>query len=296
VHARAVDAGERCDLCGGSLPRRSVGSGLCLGVCSVCRLGRLVDAPDTDAVYARYRTLDYFQFWGDGDWAETQRCKRTSARWLLARLERLAPQRGRLLEVGCAGGDLLVEARARGWTVRGIELCAPMAERANVALGETLVTAGALDDLATEAAQFDGVVFNDVLEHMPDLRRALATTTALLAPGGLVLVNTPDLASLSARLLGGAWPHYKPEHLHYLSRTSLRRYFSEAGLRTEVVAPAWKALSPAYLTEHFRVYSAVPGVRALHSLVARLPSSIRNASLPLLSGNLLAIARKPYDD
>jgi SAM-dependent methyltransferase len=277
-----------CPLCGGPLATRAVRGGLRVRFCRACSLGRLAELPD-DA-YARYREAGYFQFWGEGV-DEVERQKRRSADLVLGPLEAArGGRRGLLLEAGCASGELLAAARDRGWQVTGVELCAPMVERANARLGEGVVRAVPFGADSAAPGSVDAIVMNDVLEHFPDLSRALADARALLRPDGTLLVCTPDLESLSSRLLGGRWPHYKAEHLHYLSRTSLAALLSRARFRLLRFAPAWKALSPEYIAEHFRVYAPGAAASALSAVTMRLPRALRRASLPLLSGNLLALA------
>ena len=279
----------RCELCGRGLTTRAVREGLTIRECRRCHLAHLVALPD-DA-YARYRTADYFRFWGEGSYDEVERQKRTSAAWLLSRLEAVrGGERGRLFEVGCASGELLVEARARGWQVAGVELCAPMVERANRALGDGVVAALPFEDAPCQAGSLDALVFNDVLEHLPDLEAALLHARRLLASAGTLVICTPDLESWSARLMRGRWSHFKAEHLHYLSRTSLTALLTRAGFRVQLVGNHWKALSLAYVAAHFRVYADGAPARALAAVSARVPSPLRNLPLPLLTGNLLALA------
>ena len=310
AHGEAMSE-RACSLCGGPMRARTVRSGLRVRRCDRCVIEHLEDAPADPA--ALYRE-GYFRFWPDEPEA-VDRQKRTSASWLLDALESATgaptkaggaggavsdPRRGRLLEVGCAAGALLEVARARGWLVEGLELSPPMVARANERLAPRGQEAGAQPIVREQAfgpdvaapRSLDAIVFNDVLEHLPDPARALADAHALLSDGGRLLVCTPDLESLSARLLGGRWPHYKLEHLHYFSRSSLRAMLSRAGFRLLLMKDAWKALSLAYVAEHFRVYADGAPARALESVVRRLPGPLKNTALPLVSGNLVAVAER----
>jgi len=286
-----TEAATGCALCGATTSRRVVAQGLTIAVCKACRLARLEHVPEQAEVYERYRGPGYFRFWGTGPWEETEKQKRVSARWLLARLERIRKgKRGRLLEVGCASGELLVEARDRGWEVRGIELCRPMVERANARLGDGTVTEAPFGDTHVAVGSVDSLVFNDVIEHLPDLSSALATSRSVLAPGGTLCIGTPDLGSLSARLMGKRWPHYKAEHLHYLSRRSLAAYLERAGFSVQWSGNLWKGLSIAYASEHFRVYGSSRSLSLLGATLGGLPDRIRHVPIPVLTGNLLMLA------
>jgi len=283
-----------CPLCDGVPWEREAHGGLPVRLCRRCGLGWLARVDDDP--YARYRGLDYFRFWpgpdGAAEPAEVERQKRASAERLLDALERATGPAARrlLLEAGCASGDLLLAARDRGFRVRGVELCAPMAERADRRLGGHVVRAAPLDERAAEPGSIDVVVLNDVLEHVPDVDAALAAVARLLAPGGALLVCTPDLDSLSARLLGPLWPHYKPEHLYYFTARSLAALLARHGLHVLRVEPSRKALSPAYLAQHLAVFYPGPLTRAASAAVSRLPALVRYAPLLVPNGNLVLVA------
>src|SRR5919198_1321189 len=81
----------------------------------------------------------------------------------VARLGLLERRPGRLLDVGCAAGFFLDEARKRGWTVQGVELAPAMAEHARGRLGLD-VRVGSFADADLEP-RFDAVTLWDYIEH-----------------------------------------------------------------------------------------------------------------------------------
>ena len=166
--------------------------------------------------------------------------RRVTARRLLAAIERHAP-RGRMLEVGCGHGLLLDEARARGWSVEGLELSAESREHAR-SLG--------LDvrDQTLEEAEgvYGALVLADVLEHLDDPVGALRQIAALLAPGGVTLIVTPDPASRTARLAGARWWGYLPSHTYLIPHSTLRDLLRDAGLETVEERHFWRTFSFGY--------------------------------------------------
>lgn len=134
---------------------------------------------------------------------------------------------GRLLDVGCGHGLLVDEAVRRGWDAVGIELSASAAGYARDKLGldvreQTLETVS--DGL------YDAIVMADVIEHLDDPGAAIDTCRELLAPDGVLLVVTPDPASVTARLAGPRWWGYLPAHTYLLPRHTLRELLSARGL------------------------------------------------------------------
>src|SRR5262249_36404199 len=87
---------------------------------SAAELARLYDDP------AYFRDADS----GYGDYLSAENSHRRMAARRLRWIGRYqAP--GRLLDVGCAAGFFIDEARQRGWEVAGIEISSDMRARAN---------------------------------------------------------------------------------------------------------------------------------------------------------------------
>ena len=61
----------------------------------------------------------------------------------------------------------------------------------------------------------------DVIEHVADPLALLRGARDYVAPGGLVLLVTPDVDSVAARLFGKRWWHLRLAHVGYFNRRSL---------------------------------------------------------------------------
>jgi SAM-dependent methyltransferase len=129
---------------------------------------------------------------------------------------------GRLLEIGCGQGLFLARARELGWSVQGVELLPPVAERARER-GLAIFT-GELGAAAFPDAHFDVVVLREVIEHIVDPRALLAEVKRVLRPGGAVSMGTGNAHSWAARLRGARWHYYRfGGHMHirfYSPRTA----------------------------------------------------------------------------
>ena len=152
-------------------------------------------------------------------------------------LNRIAERRPlsglRVLDVGCAYGWFLDEARKRGVVGVGIEPDPDIAQRAR--LKGLDVRTGYFPGVAADGPDsFDVVSFNDVLEHLPDLDRMLQHCRSLLAPAGLLVIAAPDsggflyLTAVALRRLGVKSPlarlwqeGFPSPHLSYFSARSL---------------------------------------------------------------------------
>lgn len=147
----------------------------------------------------------------------------------------LGKSHGRLLEIGCAGGFFLAEARAAGFEVQGVELNETMAAHArNLGLEVQCAPIEAAD---LPLNSFDVVIAQDVLEHLRDVQTFVRRAAELLAPGGILVIRGPLEDSLAhalfahARTLTGrqrivAEP---PLHLHGFTVRSFRQLLAHSG-------------------------------------------------------------------
>lgn len=100
----------------------------------------------------------------------------------------------RILDLGCAYGFLVAEAREAGFCAFGIDASrfavAQAAEHARRAHGA--LVAGHAERLPFPDASFEVVTAFDVLEHVPRPELLIAEAARVLVPGGLFVGATPD--------------------------------------------------------------------------------------------------------
>ena len=222
-----------CGLCGGTEYRRwwTVGD-YDIGACSRCALVQVmqdVSDAEIDALYSRgyyegENDLTYRNYLTDPDTKGRHFGEQLDA---LVRDFQLRP--GTLLEVGCAFGLFLDQARKRGWQVRGTERSTFSGEWARRELGLDVDTTP--DALAKiPAASQDLVVMWDVIEHLRHPLDVVRETRRVLRPGGVLALTTGDVRSLGARLYGKRWFLVAPpHHLFYFDHASMTKLLERAG-------------------------------------------------------------------
>ncbi|WP_456789384.1 class I SAM-dependent methyltransferase [Cellulomonas sp. P5_C5] len=145
----------------------------------------------------------------------------------------------RVLDVGCATGYLGEALLARGCRVSGVEIDPESASRAAKLLDEVVVADLTQVDLVAHFGpkSFDVVVLGDILEHLTDPDRLLRHVTGLLAPGGSVVISTPNVShgSLRLALLQGRWRYtdlglLDRTHVTFFDRHGLLALIEGAGL------------------------------------------------------------------
>ena len=161
-------------------------------------------------------------------------------------------QPGRVLDVGCAAGYFLDVMRAEGWVVTGIEPSDAIRPQAEERLGRENVRGGLLSEAGFPERSFDLITLWDVIEHIPDFVGALRTARRLLAPGGKLLIETQNVASRAAKVLGPRWQHYKhAEHIYHFHPATLGVALERGGFRVLENTPrlGGKYVSLAFLSE-----------------------------------------------
>jgi 2-polyprenyl-3-methyl-5-hydroxy-6-metoxy-1,4-benzoquinol methylase len=199
------------------------------------RCGLLLTNPrDDDATLARvYAALEDATY----DVEDDNRLR--TARVFLAWVERFQPQRGRLLDVGCASGMFVTAADRAGWQVTGLEVSSWAIERARERCPRATFVMGLLEDQHFAPASFDAITLWDVLEHVHSPRDAIRQVGEWLTPQGWLFLNVPDEHSWVARLMGRRWVLLLREHLWYFSRETLATLLSQQGFELVHARANW---------------------------------------------------------
>ncbi|MGN6747072.1 MAG: class I SAM-dependent methyltransferase [Xanthobacteraceae bacterium] len=164
---------------------------------------------------------------------------------------------GRLLEIGCAYGFFLEEAR-RFYDVGGIEI-ADGAVAFCRARGLSVINGVAEEATLAQFGMLDVIVLLDVIEHLPDPRNTLALCKQHLNPGGVIVITTGDFASLYARLAGRNWRLMTPpQHLWFFTPDSIRRLSHSLGRELDVCDHPWKIVPLALIRFQMRRLLGAP--------------------------------------
>lgn len=213
--------------------------------------------------------------------------ERTFAKSLRS-IEKLKPQRGRLLDVGTAGGSFLAVAKQAGWDVAGCEPNRWMSDWGNKQYGLQIVP-GTIFDMKLPDAQFDVVTLWDVLEHTPDPKATLQECRRVLKPGGLLVVNYPDISSLVARGMGRKWVFLLSVHLYYFTPATLQKMLGNLGFRVIKRRAHWQTLELGYILFRMEAYLR-PIAKAAGWAVGKL--GLSHLQIPYWMGQVLVIAQK----
>jgi 2-polyprenyl-3-methyl-5-hydroxy-6-metoxy-1,4-benzoquinol methylase len=125
-----------------------------------------------------------------------------------------------LLDIGCAQGFFLFSASRAGYTAKGIEMSQDAAEYAIREFGLD-VEAKPFEELRFAENRFDVVTLWQVLEHVPYPLMILKEVHRILKPGGLLVVSTPNIEGIPAKILRERWWDIKRLHINQFTTETL---------------------------------------------------------------------------
>ncbi|HAH05452.1 MAG TPA: hypothetical protein DCM05_02825 [Elusimicrobia bacterium] len=224
--------------------------------CRACGMVYTSPRPDPEALLEGYRTTE------DEDYRRESESRCMNGYLSLALLRRHV-RSGRLLEVGCSAGFFLNAART-SFEVTGVEPSRWAREYA----AKTLHLPKVVETLQGERfpdAHFDAAALIDVIEHLDDPRGMMREVARVLRPGGFLYLVTPDIESLSARLLRGYWWGLRPAHIQYFSPRTLKTLLDKAGFETVLVKSYGRIFTWGYWLSRLSNYP-----RPVHAAVEAL--------------------------
>jgi SAM-dependent methyltransferase len=172
---------------------------------------------------------DYFTGSEYPDYLGQQDALRRSMQRHLKQISRYHPKRDSLLEVGCAYGLFLDEAKAYFKNIAGVDICENPVSYARKELGLNAQCRDFLD-IDFGAQRFDVVCLWDTVEHLSAPEAYLEKTAGLLNEAGMLFLTTGDIGSFNARLRGKNWRQiHPPSHLQYFSRRTMTHLLDRLG-------------------------------------------------------------------
>jgi len=139
---------------------------------------------------------------------------------------------GALLDIGCGNGRFLKSMRELGWQVQGVEFNKKSVEQCRNDF--LTVHHGDLSSAEFAQASFDVITLRHVIEHIPTPNELMAELARILKPGGRLIIETPNFASVGWSWFSTKWYAAGiPYHLMLFSPKSLQLLAEKHGFVQE---------------------------------------------------------------
>lgn len=224
------------------------------GYYSSGHFGRIVTCKNCGLKYIHPRDEkieDIYENIKDEKYLKSEEARIDNARKDIAEIERYQ-QKGSILDIGCGPGLFLKVAREKGWRGQGIEL-SKWAFEYGKKQGLSMINKN-LEDASLESGSFDVVTMWDVIEHVEDPSRLLKEAHRIMKKSGLLVLNTPDIGSLFAKLTGKRWWNLMRMHIYYFDRKTIRKILEKSGFEIIKVKSYARVITPKHAVEWLKNY------------------------------------------
>ena len=157
----------------------------------------------------------------DREYSEEAEGRAKNFKTLLKRLKRLKPGKT-LLDIGAASGIFLDLALQEGYEIEGIEPSAYLVKEAGKRYGIHLFK-GTMENYiqGKPGKTFSVITLLDIIEHLVEPDDFMTQLDRLIEDHGLLVIVTPDIDSLAARITGRRWWHFRIAHINFFNWGSL---------------------------------------------------------------------------
>jgi 2-polyprenyl-3-methyl-5-hydroxy-6-metoxy-1,4-benzoquinol methylase len=198
--------------------------------CSSCGHAYLDYTPLPDHVATIYSD-DYFEGGKDGypNYIQEKSLHIKSAQFYSKVISELTTP-GCMLDIGCAAGFFLKVFQDRGWKVQGVEPNLKMAKYGRDRFGLDITATGFESYMSKN--EYDLITMIQVISHFYDVRKCVEKAYQLLKRNGLLLIETWDKDSLTAKIMGKAWHEYSPPSVtNWFTPSTLKMLMVQQGLK-----------------------------------------------------------------
>lgn len=148
-------------------------------------------------------------------------------------INKILPNKGSLLDVGCGTGMFLSVCKKNGWQVSGIEPDLGARKQAETNTGNA-IESNILGSYKEK--MFDVITLWHVLEHIHRLEETIEWLSEKLANNGKLIIAVPNHESYDANYFKEYWAAYDvPRHLYHFDKQSINNLFDKHGFKVEKI-------------------------------------------------------------
>ena len=221
----------KCPLCNSHSKFAFTVKGINLRDCEVCE-HRFAELADNELHVTNTYDDSYFNGGGAGytNYLNESEMLRNRGKMYAKKVEKYLTQKRDVLDVGAAAGCILQGFVDEGWRGVGLEPNYEIAKHGQQLWGLD-IRKGSIESFNT-IEKFSLISMIQVVPHFYNQRKAFENASKLLETNGLLLIETWNRNSISAKLFGKSWHEYSPPSvLHWYSLEGLTNFLQDFGFK-----------------------------------------------------------------
>ncbi|MFC1567061.1 class I SAM-dependent methyltransferase, partial [bacterium] len=135
---------------------------------------------------------------------------------------------GRILDIGAGSGIFVESALKRGYAIQGLEPSKWLFEQAHK---RNLPVYNELFPSDKFTKKYDAIALLDVVEHVEDPVNLLKQCYLKMLGDGILIITTPDINSICAKIMGNKWWHFRAAHISYFDKETINLLVEKTGFK-----------------------------------------------------------------
>lgn len=128
---------------------------------------------------------------------------------------------GTVADLGCGLGETVIALSEAGYNAIGVEESPTAVNLLRESYPQVHWENRTIREYLQQCNPHDGITLYHVLEHIPNPKRVCALLKENIRPGGLLVIEVPDVGGGRAKLSPRKWGYYLPHHVNYFTVDTL---------------------------------------------------------------------------
>ena len=214
--------------------------------CDNC--GLIYVNPIEKGIEKNYETIE------DRDYLKSKEARTETFKRDLREIEKYK-KKGKILDIGCGPGLFLKVAKDNEWEDYGVEL-SKWAFDYGKNMGVNIINKR-LEKVKFNDEFFDVITLWDVIEHVENPSGLLLEIKRILKNDGIIVLNTPNIGSAFAKIMGKRWWNLMGMHIYYFDKKTIIKILEKNGYKIIKIKSYSRIIIPRYSVEWIKNYKII---------------------------------------
>lgn len=164
--------------------------------------------------------VEFYSHLEDAEYSEEAQGRSRNFHSILKNLDKIKKPDKSILDIGAASGIFLNIAKKEGYRISGIEPSEYLVSEANKKFNINLFN-GIIEDYKSKE-KYSVISLLDIIEHLVNPDQFIKNIDEFIKNEGILVIVTPDIDSITAKLFKRKWWHYRIAHINFFNLSSIQ--------------------------------------------------------------------------